>query len=442
MSAVVQQEGIFSSRPHSRAERVKAIVAITLGNGLEFFDFTVYSFFATFIGTQFFPVHGALNQLLLAVGTFGVGFFMRPLGGVVIGAFADRAGRKAAMWLTLWLMALGSAIISFAPTYRQIGMAAPLLIVLSRLIQGFAMGGEVGASVSMLLEYAGPRTRGFYGSWQFVSQALSGLCGALLGLLLSTLLPHESLASWGWRVPFVVGMLVAPVGLYIRRHLDETLPGAGHADGGHAQAGAAANPLRELLARHRTALAAGVMMTIGGAAATYIVRFYMPLYAIKILGLPMSIGMSGAILTALVTAACSPFAGALSDRVGRKWVMGVSCALLVLAIYPAFMLIHAVPTVATVLAVMGGLGALLAFMVVPSIVILPELFPRTIRVTGMSIVYSLGVAIFGGFAQFIATWLIKVLDDQLAPAWYLIACGVVSLLALPLVREPAGRALD
>lgn len=441
MSAISTPAGSIAPLSHERGQRAKAIAAITLGNGLEFFDFTVYSFFASLIGAQYFPVHGSLNQLLFAVGSFGVGFFMRPLGGVVIGAYADRAGRKAAMTLTLSLMAIGSAIIAFAPTYATIGIAAPMLIVLSRLIQGFAVGGEVGASTAMLLEYANGRTRGFYGSWQYVSQALNAVCGALLGLALSALLSRHALESWGWRVPFVLGMLVAPVGIYIRRHLDETLHDE-HSKTGQAQAEAPMHPLRELLVRHPLGLLAGVVTTIGGTAANYIVLFYIATYSIKILGLPMSVGMGAALVAALVTAVCSPLAGSLSDRVGRKWVMGVSRVLLILVIYPAFMAIHALPTVSTVLSVVGGLGVLVAFTAVPNIVLLPELFPRHLRVTGMSVVYSVGVAIFGGFAQFFATLLIKLLDDQTAPAWYLIGCGVVSLLIFPWIDEPAGRPLD
>ncbi|PVY33489.1 putative MFS family arabinose efflux permease [Paraburkholderia silvatlantica] len=355
----------------------------------------------------------------------------------MIGAFADRVGRKAAMTLTLWLMALGSALIAFAPTYAQIGLAAPALILLARLVQGFAVGGEVGASTSLLLEYADDRSRGFYGSWQFVSQGLNTVCGALIGVALSTMLSQAALESWGWRVPFVIGMLVVQVGVYIRRHLDETLANPVEVEDTEPVADVA-RPLREIFGRHRPALVAGVVTTIGGTAANYILLFYMSTYAIKILGLPMSVGMSAALVAAL----CSPFAGSLSDRLGRKRVMGVSRVLLIAVIYPAFMVIHAMPAVPTVLAVVAVLGAIVAFTAVPNIVMLPELFPQSIRVTGMSVVYCVGVSIFGGFAQFFATWLIKLLDNPLAPAWYLIGCGAVSLLALPLIREPAGRPLD
>jgi MFS transporter, MHS family, proline/betaine transporter len=439
-------------QPARRASHAKAIAAITLGNGLEFFDFTIYSFFATIIGKLYFPVEGQLAQLMLAVGTFGVGFIMRPVGGIVLGAYADRAGRKAAMSLTLWLMTLGSAIIAFAPTYAAIGIAAPLLVILARLIQGFALGGEIGASTSLLLEYGSNSTRGFYGSWQFVSQGLNTVCGSLLGVALAAALSTAALESWGWRVPFVIGMAMGPIGIYIRRHLDETLPGVEDGPAPQPGEGAAAlqpgsqpvpravsQPVRTLFREHSRVITTGVLTTIGGTAANYIVLFYLSTYAIRILHLPMSSALWAAWTAAMVTVICSPFAGALSDRVGRKRVLWVSRVLLIVAVYPAFMMINAWPTVPVLLSVVAGLAVLVALTAVPNIVMLPEMFPREIRATGMSIVYCLGVSIFGGFAQFFATWLIQVSGSNLAPAWYLIGCGLVSLLPLPFMQETAGR---
>jgi MFS family permease len=433
----------MSGTQPQRASHAKAIAAITLGNGLEFFDFTIYSFFATIIGKLYFPVEGQLAQLMLAVGTFGVGFIMRPVGGVVLGAYADRAGRKAAMSLTLWLMTLGSAIIAFAPTYASIGLAAPVLVILARLIQGFALGGEIGASTSLLMEYGSDRTRGFYGSWQFVSQGLNTVVGSLLGVALAAMLSTHALESWGWRVPFVIGMAMGPIGVYIRRHLDETLPLPVSSDHSPAlEAAAVAKPVREIFGTHMGSIVTGVVTTIGGTAANYIVLFYLSTYAIKILHMPMSLALWASWTAALVTVICSPFAGSLSDRYGRKRVLWVSRVLLIAGVYPAFMVINAVPTVPVLLPVVAVLGVLVAFTAVPNIVMLPEMFPREIRATGMSIVYCLGVSIFGGFAQFFATWLIQLSGNTLAPAWYLIGCGLVSLLALPFVRETAGRAID
>ncbi|RDU94714.1 MFS transporter [Trinickia dinghuensis] len=430
------------ARPR-RVSHAKAIAAITLGNGLEFFDFTIYSFFATIIGKLYFPVEGQLAQLMLAVGTFGVGFIMRPVGGVVLGAYADRAGRKAAMSLTLWLMTLGSAIVAFAPTYAAIGLAAPVLVILARLIQGFALGGEIGASTSLLLEYGSDRTRGFYGSWQFVSQGLNTVVGSLLGVALAAMLSTHALESWGWRVPFVIGMAMGPIGVYIRRHLDETLSVPASSEEVQAiEVSAVARPLREIFGTHWGVIVTGVVTTIGGTAANYIVLFYLSTYAIKILHMPMSLALWASWTAAFVTAICSPFAGSLSDRHGRKRVLWISRALLIAAVYPAFMVINAVPTVPVLLAVVAGLGVLVAFTAVPNIVMLPEMFPREIRATGMSIVYCLGVSIFGGFAQFFATWLIQLSGNTLAPAWYLIGCGLVSLLPLPFIRETAGRPID
>lgn len=431
------QAAALQAAPTARVSRAKAIAAITIGNGLEFFDFTVYSFFATIIAKLYFPVEGQLTQLMLAVGTFGVGFIMRPVGGIVLGAYADRAGRKAGMSTTLWLMTIGSAIIAFAPTYAAIGLAAPALIIAARLLQGFALGGEIGASTSLLMEYADDSTRGFYGSWQFVSQGLNTVCGSLLGVALASNLPEASLHSWGWRIPFMIGMLMGPVAVYIRRHLEETLPGASE----HAGA-AVDHPVRRIFSQHLGALTAGTITTIGGTVANYIVLFYLSTYAIQILHLPMSLALWASWVAAVVTVVCSPLAGSLSDRLGRKRVLGVSRVLLILAIYPAFMLINQTPTVPMLLSVVGVLAVLVSFTAVPNIVMLPELFPREIRATGMSLVYCLGVSIFGGFAQFFATWLIKLTGNNLAPAWYVIGCAVVSLLPLPFIRETARRKLD
>ncbi|ACC71005.1 MFS transporter [Paraburkholderia phymatum] len=442
-SATTPDDSVSRGAAQPRASHAKAIAAITLGNGLEFFDFTIYSFFATIIGKLYFPVEGQLAQLMLAVGTFGVGFIMRPVGGVVLGAYADRAGRKAAMSLTLWLMTLGSAMIAFAPTYASIGLAAPALVILARLIQGFALGGEIGASTSLLMEYGSDRTRGFYGSWQFVSQGLNTVVGSLLGVALAAMLSPHALESWGWRVPFVIGMAMGPIGVYIRRHLDETLPlPASSDDASVREAAAVAKPVREIFGTHLGSIAKGVVTTIGGTAANYIVLFYLSTYAIRILHMPMSLALWASWTAAFVTVICSPFAGTLSDRYGRKRVLWVSRVLLILAVYPAFMVINAVPTVPVLLAVVAVLGVLVALTAVPNIVMLPEMFPREIRATGMSIVYCLGVSIFGGFAQFFATWLIQLSGNSLAPAWYLIGCGVVSLLALPFVKETAGRPID
>jgi MFS transporter, MHS family, proline/betaine transporter len=429
---------LHAQAPAGKLKRAKAVAAITIGNGLEYFEFTSYSFFAIIIGKLYFPATGDIAQLLLVTATFGIGFVARPVGGLLLGAYADRAGRKAAMTLTLQLMALGSAMIVFAPTYAQIGLAAPMLIVAARLLQGFALGGEIGASTSLLMEYADDRSRGFYGGLQAVSQNLSALLGALTGLLLTAVLSTAALEGWGWRIPFAIGLLMGPLGVFIRRNLHETLDD-GPAAGAKRSQGSA---IRTVFAQHKKQIAAGILLTMGNTAAIYITLYYIPTYASKILHMSMSAGLAAACVAAAVAAVTAPFAGKLSDRIGRKKVFGVFCMLLALVIYPAFTLINARATLEILLPTIALLSFLTTFIAVPGLVMLPEMFPRPVRVTGMSVVYCVGVSIFGGFAPFFATELMALSGSKLAPSWYVIACVLIALLSLPLIQDKAGQPLD
>jgi len=422
------------------SNRSRTIVATTIGNALEFFDFTVYGFLALVIGKLFFPTFNSYGQLLLTVASFGVGFIMRPLGGIVIGAYADRAGRKAAMTLTIFLMALGCAVIAFTPTYAQIGVAAPLLIVLARLIQGFSAGGEVGASTTLLVEHATPANRGYMASWQFASQGLGVLLGAAVVGVLTVALTPESMSSWGWRVPFVLGMLIAPVGMYIRRHLEESLDvapiGAGNAMARHESS------LTIVMRDHGKTVLAAVVSLIGGTTAAYVVSFYVPTYAIRELGLPPSVALLGAALTGLLIFGLAPFVGRWSDRVGRKPLILWSRIALVVMIYPGFWWLNVSPTPAVLYTVVGLLSITLVIQSVPGITMLPEMFPKAVRASGMSIVYSVGVALFGGFSPFISAWLLNATGNKLAPAWYLLVMTVISLIGLYWLKDHTGQELD
>ncbi|MGB7196209.1 MAG: MFS transporter [Collimonas pratensis] len=429
---------LHAQAPVGKLKRAKAVAAITIGNGLEYFEFTSYSFFAIIIGKLYFPATGDIAQLLLVTATFGIGFVARPVGGLLLGAYADRAGRKAAMTLTLQLMALGSALIVFAPTYAQIGLAAPMLIVAARLLQGFALGGEIGASTSLLMEYADDSSRGFYGGLQAVSQNLSALLGALTGLLLTAVLSTAALEGWGWRIPFAIGLLMGPLGVFIRRNLHETLDDGPVAGGKRSQGSA----IRTVFAQHRKQIVAGILLTMGNTAAIYITLYYIPTYASKILHMSMSAGLAAACVAAAVAAVTAPFAGKLSDRIGRKKVFGAFCVLLALVIYPAFRLINAYAMLELLLPTIALLSFLTTFIAVPGLVMLPEMFPRPVRVTGMSVVYCVGVSIFGGFAPFFATELMALSGSKLAPSWYVIACVLIALLSLPLIQDKAGRPLD
>jgi MFS transporter, MHS family, proline/betaine transporter len=427
-----------ASPVHARPGRRKTIVATTIGNALEFFDFTVYGFLALTIGKLFFPTFNSYGQLLLTVASFGVGFIMRPLGGIVIGAYADRAGRKKAMTLTIFLMALGCLIIAGAPTYAQIGVAAPLLIVLARLIQGFSAGGEVGASTTLLVEHATPQNRGYMASWQFASQGLGILLGAVVVGLLSFTLTPQAMESWGWRVPFVLGLVIAPVGMYIRRHLEESLDIAPPPPAGTKRE----SSLSEVCRLHGRTVLNAILTLIGGTAAAYVVSFYMPTYAIRELGMAPPVALFGAAITGLLSFACAPFVGLWADKVGRKPLILWSRIALAVMIYPGFYWLNASPTPAVLFTVVGLLSVTLVIQSVPGITMLPEMFPKHVRASGMSLVYSVGVALFGGFSPFISTWLLNATGNKLAPAWYLLGMTLVSLIGLYGLKDHTGQDID
>jgi MHS family proline/betaine transporter-like MFS transporter len=413
--------------------RPRLIVAATLGNALEFYDFTIYSFFALTIGKLFFTSLDPYQQLLASVATFGVGFVMRPLGGVLIGTYADRHGRRSAMLLTLLLMAAGSAMIGLCPTYAQWGILAPTTIVVARLIQGFSTGGEVGPATALLVESSSSHNRGYLGSWQFASQGLGVALGAIVAEALARGLSPADLASWGWRIPFLLGILIAPLGMMIRARLGD------HDNEASSPVG---TPLSWLFRHEGKSVVLGVLLTIGTTVSAYIVAFYLPTYAVHELHVDSATALLAALLSGIAMLVVSPLAGLASDRFGRKRVIWVGRIGLIVATYPAFIWIAASPGVVRLLTSVSVLSVLLAIHAAPAITMLSELFSKRVRATGMAVVYSIGVAIFGGFAQFVATWLIQISGDKLAPAYYMIGCIAVSSLALPFIEDKAGLDLD
>lgn len=405
------------------------IVATTIGNAFEFFDLTVYSFFAVLFGKLFFPLASSQQQLLLSVGTFGIGFIGRPLGGVLFGVLADRFGRIAAMNLTLVTMAVGTGLIGVMPTYAQIGIAAPLAIVAARLLQGFSAGGEVGVATTLLAERASSGRRGYITSWQFASQGAAALAGSLVGFLLSHYLDKAALESWGWRIPFLAGVLIAPLGLYLRSRL------GGEADAPADSAREPAGVLKTVLQRDWRLVLVALLLVVGGTSAHFIVIYYMSTYAIKVLHLPMDAALWCGILAGAVMLVMSPVGGIWSDMFGRKRVAFISRVLLTVLILPGFYLIQHSPSTGTLYLVVCALAALHSVNAGANGAMLPEMFPRSTRATGLSIAYAAGVSIFGGFAQFIVTWLIQATGNPAAPAWYVIVCGALSLVALLFVAD-------
>jgi MHS family proline/betaine transporter-like MFS transporter len=350
---------------------------------------------------------------------------MRPLGSIVLGAYADRAGRKRALTLSIALMMLGTLIIAVTPTHATIGVLAPLVLTFARLLQGFSAGGEYGSSTAFLAEQ-NPARRGFYSSWQLATQGLTSLLASGFGLLLSAGMSHATVLAWGWRIPFVFGLLVGPIALYIRSTLEE---GEEYADAVPAK-----RPLRTAMGAQKLRMLAGMGLVILGTVSVYTMLF-MPTFAARQLHIPPTAGFAATLIFGALQLVLCPIMGALSDRVGRVPIMAIAAALTLVAIVPLFVLLTSVPRPGTLLAVEAVLGILGGIYAGPLSAAMAELFPPGTRGTGLSISYSFGVAIFGGFAPFIVSSLIAATGSNLAPSGYVVFGAVVSLAALAGARR-------
>jgi MHS family proline/betaine transporter-like MFS transporter len=366
----------LDSRP--ALSRTQVIAATTIGTALEFYDFTIYSYFAIQIGQLFFPSASPVNQFLLSIGVFGVGFVVRPLGGVVIGAYADRAGRKKAMVLTIMMMALSCALIATAPTYAVAGIFAPMIVLAARLMQGFAAGGEFGPGTTLLVEYASDRTRAFFASWNFAATALGLALGAAVATLINVTLSKEAVLAWGWRLPFLLGIFAA---------------------------------------------------------------FFLPSHAVRTLHLSPTAAVVSGVVSSLVLFVVAPIAGRLADRYSRKRVLVTSRIIMLLAVTPAFAFLGAHPTPLALYAVSALLAVFVAAQIVPVLVMIPELFPKHVRATGIALTYVVSASFFGGFSPFIASWLVERSGNPLAPAWYVAAACLVSLVPVIWLKDRTGQAL-
>jgi MFS family permease len=404
----------------------KSVVAAVAGNALEFYDFVIYAYFAIYIGKAFFPVSGEYGSLMAAAATFGVGFLARPLGGVLIGTFADKAGRKPAMILTAALITLGTLGVAITPSYEAIGIAAPIFVVFCRLLQGLALGGELGPATSLLIEAAPPGRRGFYASWQVASQGLAVAVGGMLGVALSLSLSTEQLATWGWRIPFLLSLVLIPLVVYMRKSLPETHERTDERSGSAI--------VGEVLRNHKKILILGMMLFASIAVASQIGN-YMVSYAVQVLKLPAAVAQSSVLIGGIVTFAFSLIGGHLSDRYGRRLTNIFPRVALALVIVPLFLWLTGSPSLVTLLTVNAVLAALTAMFGAAGIVQVPELLPIAVRSTGLSITYAIGAAIFGGSTQFIVTWLIAATGSPMAPAWYLVGISLVSLVAMRMLPE-------
>ena len=406
--------------PPLLSRRWKAVTAASVGNALEWFDFVIYGFFAVTIGKLFFPSNSDVESLLVAFATFGITFFVRPLGAIILGVFADRHGRKAALTLSIALMMLGTGIIAITPTYSAIGSLAPIVIVIARFIQGISAGGEFGSATAFLAEQDAKR-RGFFASWQFASQGLTTVLAASFGAILASALTNEQMDLWGWRIPFLFGLLIGPVAYYLRRSVDETEEFQSLQD--HRA------PLQEALSGAKQRLLVSLGLVVLCTVVTYTTLF-MPSFAVRHLGLSQAESFLAILLTGAIQIVLVPVFGALSDKHGRLPIMFTAAFAVLLVSYPIFAWLVSTPALQTLLIVQAIIGVLAAAYMGPLPALMSDMFPTRIRTTGLSVSYSFGVAIFGGFAPFINAWLIEATGSKVAPSFYLMFAAAISLLGL------------
>jgi len=410
------------------------IAAAVIGNAFEWYDFIVFGFFAVIISRLFFPADSQYASLLFTTATFGVGFFMRPVGGILLGVYADRRGRKAALLVVIASMTVAIALIAFAPTYAAIGIGAPLIIVVARLLQGFSAGGEFASATAFLIESAPAGRRGFYGSWQMVGQGLAVLIGAILGAVLTKTLSPEAIDGWGWRIPFLFGLVIGPVGLYIRNSLAET-----QAFLQSDQTSQSRTAGRRVLASHIKQILACFGIVVSGTISFYVILVYIPTFARSQLQLPLDQAFLAQAIGLACEVALIPICGALSDRIGRKPVMIASLLLSLVVTYPLFMWVSSSPSFSRLLVMQVVLCSVFGIGNGPVSTALGEQFPTRVRSTALAIGYNVAVMLFGGFAPFFVTWLIHATGTPIAPAFYLMFGAAVGLFAVLFLTERAGE---
>jgi MFS transporter, MHS family, proline/betaine transporter len=418
--------------------RRRAVLACLTGNFLEFYDFTLYGFFAIFIGQTFFPSTNPVVSLLSSLATFGVGFVMRPAGGLVMGAYADRFGRKGALIVTMAMMAIATGIPGLMPGYATAGIWAPIVLVLCRLAQGFSTGGEWGGAVIFMVEYAPPERRGFYASWMQVGVALGSLVGSASALAVTASLDTASLNSWGWRIPFVAGFLLLPIGYYLRARVDET-PAFERLV---TRQEVATAPVRDAFARQKVAMWQVFGVSIIWNAGGYVLLVYLPSFAAQALRVDLKLALAATTIGTVVRAVLTPAVGHLSDRVGRKSIIQSMNIVFLLVVYPLFLWMEADHGFASLLCTSIVAGVLLAMVAGAGPVMLTELFPTRLRSTPIGIGYNVSVAIFGGFGPFICTYLVQRTGQAVAPAYFLLGCCLVSIVCVMALKDRANVLLD
>lgn len=410
----------------------RAITAGVIGNVLEWYDYGVYGYLVPVISQLFFPNVDPTLSLLSTFAVFGVGFVMRPVGSIVFGIYGDRRGRRRALSAVIFVMAASTFAMGLLPTYAQAGLLGPALMVIVRLFQGLSTGGEFGGSSAYIVEFAPQHRRGYFGSFQLVGVASGFLCGSLTAALLNSLLPKGDLIAWGWRLPFLAGLAVGIVGAYLRWKVSDTPIYTGIEEKGATSK----SPFLEAIGRHRKETLLAFTSTLHNTVAYYIALIYMTSYMINIGKLPQPTALWISTVGLAFMIVQLPFWGALSDRVGRRPLMIFSCVAFIVLGYPFFLLAS---SGSVGLAIIGELLMMVCYAPYAATCasFLTEIIPTRVRYTSMSFGYNVAVAVFGGFAPFISTWLVRETGSSIAPALYLIAAAVITVIAVARCRETA-----
>lgn len=407
----------------STRDRLGAILRVTSGNFLEQFDFFLFGFYATYIAHTFFPASSEFASLMMTFAVFGAGFLMRPIGAIVLGAYIDKVGRRKGLIVTLSIMATGTFLIVLIPSYQTIGLWAPLLVLIGRLLQGFSAGAELGGVSVYLAEIATPGRKGFYTSWQSGSQQVAIMVAAAMGFALNAVLEQSAISDWGWRIPFLFGCLIVPFIFVLRRKLEETQEFTARRH--HL---AMRQVFATLLANWQVVIA-GMMMVAMTTTAFYLITVYAPTFGKKVLMLSASDSLLVTLLVAISNFFWLPVGGALSDRFGRRPVLIAMTLLALATAWPALTMLANAPSFLMMLSVLLWLSFIYGMYNGAMIPALTEIMPGEVRVAGFSLAYSLATAVFGGFTPVISTALIEYTGDKASPGYWMSFAAVCGLLA-------------
>lgn len=421
---------------NSKFDRMKAILVSSIGGGLEIYDFTIYVFFAPILAVLFFPPENNLVSLLNTFTIFAVGYFSRPLGAIIFGHYGDKFGRKKGMLISIAIMATSTVLIGLLPTYATIGIAAPILLVILRFFQGFAVGGDLPGAITFVAEYVDDRRRGLACSLVYCAVNLGILLASAMGALLTSLLPHEYLISWGWRVAFILGLMIGVVGLYLRSKIAET-PYFNRLE---QTQDILRTPLVHLFRIHTREVLQGIGLVWLFAVIIAQIFLYMPTYLHTTSHLKLNSALIVNSLNVLVFSLCIPFLGHLSDKIGRKPIILITALLFVILTYPLYTLlnndhfsIQMIALISFAILSSGIVGT------VPSA--LAEMFSTHVRYSGVAVSYNIGFAIFAGLTPVIATYLLYKVQFSQAPSFNLIFSAVIAFIAALIMKERSRKSL-